>query len=45
MKISDQLGLSPLGRARAGVKGANAKIEEDIFASILNRSDDEEQVC
>lgn len=42
MKISDQLGLSPLGRARAGVKGANAKIEEDLFASILNRSDDEE---
>lgn len=42
LKYFNELGLSPLARARVGIKGANAKIEEDLFASILNRSDDEE---
>ena len=40
MKISDQLGLSPLGRARAGVKGANAKSDENILSKLCNRPND-----
>lgn len=40
LKYIDQLGLSPLARARAGVKGANAKKEENIFTDLLNRTDD-----
>jgi len=40
LRFFDQLGLTPLARARAGVKGANAKREEDIFAGLLNRSDE-----
>lgn len=40
LKFFDQLGLSPLGRARVGVKGANAKKEENVFAELLNRTDD-----
>ena len=40
LKFFDQLGLSPLGRARAGVKGANAKKEENVFNNLLNRTDD-----
>lgn len=41
LKFFDQLGLSPLARARAGIQGANAKKDEDIFAKLMNRSDDE----
>lgn len=41
LKYIDQLGLSPLARARAGVKGANAKEEESIFLKFMGRSDDE----
>lgn len=41
LKYIDQLGLSPLARARAGVKGANAKEEESIFLKIMGRSDDD----
>ena len=40
LKFSDQLGLSPLARARAGIKGANAKQEENIFAKLMERNDD-----
>ena len=40
LKFFDQLGLSPLARARAGVKGANAKLEQDVFSEIRNRTDD-----
>ena len=41
VKYIDQLGLSPLARARAGVKGANAKEEESVFLKIMGRSDDD----
>lgn len=40
LKYFDQLGLSPLARARAGVKGANAKQEENIFLKFMERTDD-----
>lgn len=40
LKLFDQLGLSPLARARVGVKGANAKKDEDVFNSLLQRTDD-----
>ena len=40
LKYIDQLGLSPLARARAGVKGANAKQEENIFLTLMERNDD-----
>lgn len=40
LKYFDQLGLSPLARARAGVKACNAKIEDDVFKKFLERSDD-----
>ena len=40
LKYIDQLGLSPLARARAGVKGANAKEDEDMFKKLMSRSDD-----
>lgn len=40
LKFFSELGLSPLARARAGVKGANAKQEKDAFAELLNRTDD-----
>ena len=39
LKYIDQLGLSPLARARAGVKGANAKKDENPFEELLNRTD------
>lgn len=40
LKYFDQLGLTPLARARAGVKGTNAKKDEDLFAKFMNRSDE-----
>lgn len=40
LKFVDQLGLSPLARARAGVKACNAKIEEDVFKKFMERNDD-----
>lgn len=40
LKYFEELGLTPLARARAGVKAANAKKDEDIFARFMNRSDD-----
>ena len=39
LKFIDQLGLSPLARARAGVKGANAKSEENVFLKFMERND------
>lgn len=40
LKFFDQLGLSPLARARAGVKGANSRQEKNPFEELLNRTDD-----
>lgn len=40
LKYFEELGLTPLARARAGVKGTNAKKDEDLFAKFMNRSDD-----
>lgn len=39
LKYFEELGLTPLARARAGVKGTNAKKDEDLFAKFMNRSD------
>lgn len=39
LKFFDQLGLSPLARARIGIKAANAKKEQDIYAMLNSRSD------
>ena len=40
LKYFEELGLTPIARARAGVKAANAKKDEDLFAKFMNRSDD-----
>ena len=40
LKYFEELGLTPIARARAGVKGTNAKKDEDLFAKFMNRSDD-----
>lgn len=40
LKYFNELGLTPLARARAGVRGANAKKEADIFAELLQRTDE-----
>ena len=40
IKLFAELGLSPLARARAGIKSANAKTELDIFKELMERSDD-----
>lgn len=40
LKFFDQLGLSPLARARVGIKGANAKNEENVWKSLMERNDD-----
>mgnify|MGYP003412473874 CR=1 FL=1 len=40
LKYFNELGLSPLARARAGVKGANAKKEENVFLKFMERDDD-----
>lgn len=40
LKYFEELGLTPLARARAGVKGTNAKKDEDLFAKFMNRRDD-----
>lgn len=40
LKYFDQLGLSPLARARAGIKGANAQKEENVFMKFMERNDD-----
>ncbi len=42
IKLFDQLGLSPLARARAGLAAANAKVDEELelLKSIMERSDD-----
>ena len=41
LKYFNELGLSPLARARAGVKGANAKQEENIFLKLMERNDND----
>lgn len=41
LKYFDQLGLSPLARARVGVKGANAKQEENVFMKLMERNDND----
>lgn len=40
LKLFDQLGLSPLARARVGVKGANAKKDENVFSGLMARNDE-----
>lgn len=41
LKYTNELGLSPLARARAGVKGANARQEENIFMKFMERNDND----
>lgn len=41
LKYFNELGLSPLARARAGVKGANAKMEENVFLKFMERNDND----
>ena len=41
LQYFNELGLSPLARARAGVKGANAKEDENVFLKFMDRSDDD----
>nr|DAX95797.1 MAG TPA: terminase small subunit [Caudoviricetes sp.] len=40
IKLFDQLGLSPLARAKAGLNAANAKKSVDIFSGLMNRTDE-----
>ena len=40
LKFFSELGLSRLARARAGVKGCNAKKEQNLFEELLSRTDD-----
>lgn len=40
LKFFSELGLSPLARARAGLKGCNAKKEQNLFEELLSRTDD-----
>lgn len=40
LKYFAELGLSPLARARAGLRSANAKNEMDIFKELMERTDD-----
>lgn len=37
----DQLGLSPIARAKQGIAAAQHMVEENIFAKLMDRSDDE----
>lgn len=39
LKFFDQLGLTPLARARVGIKAANAKKEQDLYEFLNSRSD------
>lgn len=40
IKLFDQLGLSPVARARMGLGAANAKKGDDIFRKLMGRNDD-----
>lgn len=40
IKLFDQLGLSPLARARAGLSAANAQKDADIFEGLMARTDE-----
>ena len=39
LKFFDQLGVSPLVRAKAGIAGCNSKLEKSPFEELLNRTD------
>jgi phage terminase small subunit len=39
LKFFDQLGLSPLARAKAGIAGCNSKEQKSPFEELLNRTD------
>ncbi|MDE7440229.1 MAG: phage terminase small subunit P27 family [Clostridia bacterium] len=39
IKLFDQLGLSPVARARMGLGAANAKKNDDPFRKLMNRTD------
>ena len=40
IRLTDQLGLSPQARARAGLKAANAKRKDDPFRKMMQRKDE-----
>lgn len=40
IKLFDQLGLSPVARARAGIEAANANKGLDVFKKLMERNDD-----
>lgn len=40
LKYFNELGLSPLARARVGIKGANARTDENILNELYNRPSD-----
>lgn len=40
IKLFDQLGLSPLARAKAGVKRLNSESEEDLLFTLNSRKED-----
>ncbi len=40
VRLFDQLGLSPVARARMGLGAANAKKKSDFFKKLMERTDD-----
>lgn len=40
IKLFNELGLSPVARARMGLGAANAKKNTDVFEGLMNRTDD-----
>lgn len=40
VRLFDQLGLSPVARARMGLGAANAKKKDDFFRHLMERTDD-----
>ncbi len=40
IKLFNELGLSPVARARMGLGAANAKKKTDVFEGLMNRTDD-----
>ncbi len=40
IRLFDQLGLSPLARAKAGLAAANGEKDDDIFKGLMDRSDE-----
>lgn len=40
LRYFDQLGLTPIARARVGVRSTKATREEELFAELMNRRDE-----